>query len=104
DVDRRFPRVEVGDLEPLEQPHAAHASVPPRPRTAWSRAASGIRPVNFPVPGRGSSEAEQAAHNRCVAGSIPAPATRRTTFSFGRAEEGAARDGEAEVRAEQAAR
>jgi hypothetical protein len=33
------------------------------------------RPVNCSSPGRGSSEAEQAAHNRCVAGSIPAPAT-----------------------------
>src|SRR3989304_5519818 len=31
----------------------------------------------MPAPGRGSSEAEQAAHNRCVAGSIPAPATRQ---------------------------
>ena len=33
-------------------------------------------------PGRGSSEVEQAAHNRCVAGSSPAPATNLRTHEI----------------------
>src|SRR5687767_8675070 len=53
----------------------------PRPRT-WRKALLSVpeaaRAGRLPaLPGRGSSEAEQAAHNRCVAGSNPAPATSR---------------------------
>src|SRR6478735_9136240 len=52
---------------------------------AARRSSGDRRVVARPVPagkltgcwGRGSSEVEQAAHNRCVAGSSPAPATTR---------------------------
>src|SRR6266511_197203 len=58
---------------PVVRPGPGHASLMHR-SVHWASGSAAVGRRGR-VPGRGSSVAEQAAHNRCVGGSNPPPAT-----------------------------